>query len=79
MAYAHTTHQIPPTSPPSPAPPPTLGAILHTFITSQKTTTPSTIYAIVLYCRSVELDAMEREWCRDVEKREVAKEKKVLF
>jgi hypothetical protein len=33
---------------------------------------------MVRYCRNVELLAMEREWWRDVEKREEVKEEKVL-
>lgn len=37
------------------------------------------MYAIVLYCLIVEFAAIERLWCRDVEKSELANCEKVLF
>lgn len=50
----------------------------HILRTSQRNTTTPTMYAIVRYCRIVEFAAMEREWWREVEKRLLANEPKVL-
>lgn len=50
----------------------------QTLKRSQMNTTPATTYAMVRYCRSVELAAIEREWWREVENRLLANDVKVF-